>query len=581
MTERVALGGAFFGTHKNQARRPVQVWRPTRNDALQLKMNISHVAASRPRGAESCAFSRERVSHVTSDEAGPTPYAWKYALKTRIWSDDGPQTIQACRLLEVLLEHADAEGRAWPGIQALLRKTKIKTERTLQKALDELVQGGWLRIVRQTWASLTHAQTVAGKKAPRRGDTGQATNLYIVLDGQGRENTPKAQHHPGLISKKASNTDETTLQKDRGGPLQKDRGEPPANLQPDLDPMEDLSKEERAERATRVDPNTHLPSQNSKKREVHTDVWSVIVDAHAEKTKAVYGLPPLPPDLKRDQREALGALLDGAAVEVRAKIHARTGVERELGDVHRELASRVMHLYFKRDNEHLRRVKHALRDLPREFHARVTEAMQGLLRESHDAEPPRRPLLELPTSTVASADKPIETSPNKQHFEPQKRIESADKPVENVPSKAPKYAPPQPSSASLDTAREARRILEALGASPPPPELFRPSRDPVPGPHQATPVNNKAAEPEQACIVTNRSAEVDPSPTYFEQQQFGDKPSQKPQLAPHFERPLGRSGAPRWGAIGPRPTKMRCALRLQPSEENSNDTSEMRSSSGG
>jgi len=516
-----------------------------RNDALQLKMNISHVAASRSRSVESCAFSRERVSHVTSDEAQPAPYAWKYGLKTRIWSDEGPHTIQACRLLEVLLDHADADGRAWPGIQALLRKTKIKTERTLQKALDELVRDGWLRIVRQTWAALTRVQTAAGKRAPRRGDTGQATNLYVVLDGQGRENNAKVPHRPGLarIAKNASTTDDTIPQKSRGGPLQKNRGEPPANLQPDLDPRGDLSREERAERATRADQGTHIPSKNSTKRMENTDVWNVIVEAHAEKTKSVYGLPPLQPDLKRDQRDGLTTLLEGAAAEVRAKIHARTGVERELGDVQRELAARLMHLYFKRDNEHLRRVKHALRDLPREFHARLTEAMQSLLRESHDEARPRRPLLEQAQDNVVSADKPAELAQKLQLPEPKKQIASADKPIEMIAPKAPELAP---SSASINVAREARRLLEALGASSLQQEPLRPAERKQPEPTQ------------KAQNVTE--------PKYFELQPLEDKPSPEPQLEPRFERPLGRSGAPRWGAMGPRPTKMRQGRKLRTNE---------------
>ena len=138
-------------------------------------MNISRAAASRSRSVESCAFFFERVSTGTTIERNPSSYAWKSDLNDRIWSNEGPSSIYASVLLERLVDYADANGRAWPGIQTLLRQTKIKTERTLQKALDELVAGGWLRIVPQTWASLTDVQTSAGKRAPRRGDVGQAT----------------------------------------------------------------------------------------------------------------------------------------------------------------------------------------------------------------------------------------------------------------------------------------------------------------------------------------------------------------------------------------------------------------------
>ena len=45
----------------------------------------------------------------------------------------------------------------------------------------------------------------------------------------------------------------------------------------------------------------------------------------------------------------------------------------------------------------------------------------------------------------------------------------------------------------------------------------------------------------------------------FEEQQVEDKSSP---TSPRFERPLGRSGAPRWGAIGPRTTKVRRVNKL-------------------
>jgi len=182
--------------------------------------------------------------------------------------------------------------------------------------------------------------------------------------------------------------------------------------------------------------------------------------------------------LKRAQQQALAECLDGAAHEVRAKLRDRTGVARDVRDVQRELVIRVMQLYFKRDNEHLRRVKHALRDLPREFHARITEAMQLLLRESHDLQKPRQPM-------------------------PEKQFVETSKPIER-PAAVPSEA------VQMNTAHEARRLLEVLGGTPSREELAT-ERDPV-----------------------------------FVQ----DKPAPGLQV-------VARPGALRWGAMAPRPITQR------------------------
>lgn len=579
------LASAFFGTHKNQARRPVE-FGDLRNDAPQVKMNLAHSAASRPRRVEARASFFEPVSYSTPNGSHPnsssSAYAWKHSLRERIWTDEGPSDIFTGRLLDVLVEFADVDGRAWPGIRALLSKTKIKTKRTLQNALDELVRDGWLRIVRQTWASLTQIQTAARKRAPRRSDAGQATNLYIVLDGHGREVGSSAERRPGLA--RTSNnapTNETPLQICPQGPLQNDTGGPPANLPPDLDQIGNVPKEESAERAMRIDPSTHISSKICKKDEGTLEAWNVLVETHAEKTKAAYGLPPLPPDLKRDQRQALAASLDGAAAEVRAKLHERTGAEREITEVRRELAARVMHLYFKRDNEHLRRVKHALRDLPREFHARITEAMQALLRESNDAAPPRRPQLEQPIERVVPADKPIEVAKQERIEQPEERPASADKPTEVVPPKATERVslPSQPSpEASMNTAREARRLLDVLSASSPQQDLFRPSRSETLTPSQpqkpASPEEMRSKhEPAHTCADTNAQDKptLKPGKKSFVLKKFEDKSLPTSQPTPRFEQPLGRSGASRWGTIAPRPTKVRRGSKLVPDDAESKE----------
>ncbi|HRI69654.1 MAG TPA: hypothetical protein PK156_35740 [Polyangium sp.] len=309
--------------------------------------------------------------------------------------------------------------------------------------------------------------------------------------------------------------------------------------------------------------------------------WDVLVEAHIEKTKTVYGLPPLPPDLKHADRKALAALLDGAAAEVHAQLHERTGLTHDIAEVRSDLAKRVMHLYFKNDNPHLRRVKHALRDLPREFHARLIEARQALLRESHDAAPPRRVQLEQPIVHVDSVDKPVEETKQEQLEQPKESststhkpasmegVASADKPVNVAPSKTSEPAsppPPNPPSTSVNTAREARKLLEALSVPSPQQELFkRPSAE-VPKP---TPLKRPVlpewmqAELEQARASADKPA---PARKSFEQKPLEDKPSSAPPRGQQVERPLGRSGAPRWGAVGPRPAKVRRAPKLAPDD---------------
>ena len=501
-------------------------------------MNLARVAASRSRSVESGAFLAESVVHATKSEGflrpSSSPQAWKFALVQRIKSD-GPSNVQARHTLRTLIDLADEKGLAWPGIKRLLKDTAIKTERTLRKALKWLVRGGWLRIVPQTWTSLTAIQAADGKKLPHRTDAGQGPNLYIVLDGHGREVGSSAPVRPGLAyvstnmpipevpsTSPSSSSSKTVSPVCRGGPLQIEQGGPPANLHVDLDHVEIFQMKESVERAQRVDTSTP-PSSKSRRKNPEPDVdvqdldaWTVIVEAHVEKTKAMYGLPPLRPDLRRDQRQELGALLNDAAANVRAKLLQRTDTERELVDVRRELVKRAMDLYFKHDSPYLRRTKYTLRDLAREFHARLTEAMQALLRESDEAAPPRRQLHELRPVCVETADKPVKVVEPAKVDPPVKHVE--DKPVEvDMPTSHVRLVQPPP--APTDGAREARRILEmlkALNTSPPGQELFkRPNMEPSQPVQQAEQPRADADNPSQDLVqhVDESRAEVASPPT--------------------------------------------------------------------
>lgn len=403
-------------------------------------MNVTHSGASRSRDVASARFFLP--PSVISAEPSASPYGWKFDLSLRIWTEAGPKGYAAKCVLATLLVSSDERGRTWLGIHAIMKRTGLGSERTVRGALDTLTNDGWIKRTAQTWSSLTAEQLALGRKAPRRGDLGQAPNLYTVLASPRPPVTSEAPTRPGLAQTTANPVEKTPLQKSRGGPLLNDTGGPPAFSHPDPYPLGSVSKEVREEREARSNQGTHLfsKSQDNKGEWAWLDAWNLLVQVHAEKTTAVYGVPPMSPDLKRDQRKEVAECLEGTAVELAAKLRAR-GIERELGQVTQDLAARVMTLYFKRDNEHLRRVKHALRDLPREFHARITEAMQAILRESHDnVSVPRRTVqLEQPAHEN-KAEKPAETT----------KLDSAEKPL----------------SAQV-TGSCARQLLETLGATSP------------------------------------------------------------------------------------------------------------------
>jgi hypothetical protein len=104
-------------------------------------------------------------------------------------------------------------------------------------------------------------------------------------------------------------------------------------------PKGSRSRIERAERASHVGPSTHR-SKVGEQGQGWLDAWNVLVAAHAEKISSVYALPPHPPDIKRDQQQALAECLDGATADVRAKLRSRTGVERDGADERGRMAGK-------------------------------------------------------------------------------------------------------------------------------------------------------------------------------------------------------------------------------------------------
>lgn len=230
--------------------------------------------------------------------------------------------------------------------------------------------------------------------------------------------------------------------------------------------------------------------------------------------------------MKRGDRKALADCLDGASTEVAAKLRAR-GVEREFVEVRRELAERAIARYFRNDTPHLRKTKHALRDLPREWHARVTDAMQAILRESYDKLPARRPF-ELQLEQAAE----------------QRKVE---KPAETA-SSAPVEKPMRVEDTSK-LSRNALKVLDSLTAK----EVQRPkSVEPVttPSKPQAKPVLPDWLVAEAELERARKQAQT-ATGTFPEHRDESET----------IERSIGRPGAPRWGAISPRPMKVRRVSR--------------------
>lgn len=498
-------------------------------------MNVTQPVAGRSRDVDVArAFFPVPVDFGTLHEPSPTPssspYGWKFALQLKIWSGDGPKGNAARSVLTVLIWSSDDNGRTWLGIRAIMKKSGLGNERTVRKAIQSLAITGWLRLTPQTWSSLGAEQRAVGRKAPRRGDLGQAPNLYVVLAGPAQTVTPEIPTRPGLASTTVSTVDETPRQICPRDQEQISLGHLGANLPSDPDPLrsESMKKSEESERSA-LGTHDFSKAEEGKGNWGWLESWQIILQTHVAKTTSVYGLAPMEPDMKRGDRKALAECLDGASSEVAAKLRSR-GTERELVDVRRELAELAMVRYFRNDTPHLRKTKHALRDLPREWHARITEAMQAILRESHDKQPVRRPVA---LTLEQTAERP--------------RVEKAAE----IPPSAPAEKPLPKESMPASTAREARKLIEALSARQEPSKSSKVERAP--------------ARPEW--LVD----EAEQDRAHKQVQKAPEMPPVHQDESETIERPIVRPGAPRWGTLRPSPTRVRRVSRPRKRTGEGND----------
>jgi hypothetical protein len=377
-------------------------------------MSLSQAAAGRARRVDSCVFFPNNVRQRPKTEATPHPpagpYGWKRGLEDQIWSTEGPRGVSARAVLITLIRHADAHGRTWMSVSNIAAKAGIGSLRTVRNALETLAREGWLQVTSQTWASLTAEQTAAGRQTPRRADSGQAPNLYVVL-GSPVVEAPR----PGLVriitppsSTPWQNPSTQPWQNQPTGPWQNRSGPPLAKVHYDLDPEGSLSMNVGGEGKAPPEKSTHTFLKNRDGENQWRDAWALLVAAHAAKTETRFDLVPSKPDLRAEQQQAMAECLIHGANQVRKKLE-QAGIGRDMADVQRELAEHVMRHYFKHDSEHLKRVKWALRDLSREMDARLIDAMQSLLREIRERDQPSpRPVPQDKPAPLAKA-KPVES----------------------------------------------------------------------------------------------------------------------------------------------------------------------------
>ena len=111
-----------------------------------------------------------------------------------------------------------------------------------------------------------------------------------------------------------------------------------------------------------------------------------------------------------------------------------------------------------------------------------------------------------------------------------------------------------PQAMQETTAREARRLMEVLNATPSREEPSKSSKA------EPTPRPTKPALPEW--LVT----ELEQEKARTEPARPKESDNDRAPASPTVQRPIGRPGAPRWGALGPTPAKMRRVSRLQVEE---------------
>jgi hypothetical protein len=466
----------------------------------------------------------------------------------------------------------------------------VQTARRTMAALS--LARRWLAAARMTWRELTAYCRAAGRPLPRRDHLGCGPYLWTVLDGEGRP------------------ASEFGVATPRPGPV---RTRPREAASPEA-PSDEASAPAEGASPAPASSAPSAPSSADNGTPEAEAAWVELVEAHAKRAEAVYGLRPPRPAVSSEQKRTMAEQLAAAAVTLAARMRERTGADVDAADVRPQLAARVVALYFKREGTggYLRRERHPLRDLSREIHARVTEAMEALLREHVEAAPP-------PPRRVVPAAVPL---PEQQQAvgavlqvlqgtmlpgEPPRRHELPAGFAPFGPEPAPPAEPCDDAADSKGLAEDAPLVAEAVleeppaepaaplvvleePASPPPPEnpvAARRRRDTEL--FLAELAQEQAQQPPSswepvlgrrsgvlARLRTELAANVPegpvPSPQPPEDAASMAEASEggPPAPGPAVWAPLRSTmGAPRWGATGPRPARVRHMLprRTDPEED--------------
>lgn len=432
-TQRVISGRAPQGAQKTSAPNGDFLGGNTRNDALRVKMSVSHTFPSSARETSQAA----NVTAPTLGENSPNPpsddhgTAWKSGF-FRLLDSRGPGRMSWGRVLGALGRIANRHGQVAISLPSLARKVggNIKTVRRIVHFLSRC--GKWLRLEKSTWGDL--ARALPGWRVPDWSyEGGTACHLFTLLDGQG---APAAQtfgvsvkregRAPSVARPRNGNghyrrrPSPALRREPEGGPCALpiwDRGASAEALKaasnegfveggvpPNLggegslpksgviqrNPSGDLSERKEREEAPGGASSSFFVSalKGEGAREsgggAWQEPWSVLIEAYASEYLESYGAPPgrkqqsTPPE---DQREA-GERLALLARRFCADLGARS-VQLEAREAMALLAGRAFKLWLARKGtgDFLERAGHPLVKFCEELTPRVREARNELLKE--------------------------------------------------------------------------------------------------------------------------------------------------------------------------------------------------------
>lgn len=300
--------------------------------------------------------------------------AWKKAyLKIVIGPMGPPGKLRG--VLTTLWNLSDPMGRTWRSLHSISVESDTP-KRTVQRHLDELETGGWIKKTSMTWAQLALEQANLEFPVPDRDDEANAPlliqltykgkvameemKLRIATHSQSGHN-PRPNCHARPIAKVATDPGISVLavhNQEVGDP--EEQQAPPNSLNGHLEPAE-------------------------------REGWHALLSAYARYYPENYGgarpTAPIPMELAKP----LGGHIADLAVVLRARLHARN-VAISLEDVIRRIADKAIGAWLSSngsDGTFLRKVGHQLKALQIDLPRYAKQAVRAILTELSPLPPPR------------------------------------------------------------------------------------------------------------------------------------------------------------------------------------------------